>query len=685
MNGRVLIKEINLINFGKFINYKIDLTDGLNVICGNNEAGKSTVQLFLKAMFYGLLKRKRSGESLKERELAIPWGEKSAMGSVLIEINRRNIEIRRRFGRTSAGDSVDAYDLVTCQKEVDLCCEAPGEQLFGLSEDSFIKTLWIRQNHVFMGGRNDEISEKLANLSSTGDETSSAQKAIDRLKAIEASLKAPSARYLPGRMDILAARLENLRQEKIELSDRINNAHDARLKTAELEKELSILGEKIKEEELKHSLSIENQLNSVRRERLLRIKECNFALEEIYQSNNYKKSRLVTEKILKHAKQLYSELETSENEKIEEFDEILYKPYRLKQTAAVAVVGAGAILMPSGIIGMIITAVLKGSSLIYTILDFVLALGGIFAFWGIGLLKKCNTKIAELNKLETAANEREKARQDRILDIKNNLKLLLMRYEVESLEELRGLYNIRLGLEERIKSLNKAKMGFLEGDTYEELEKISEDVYESIETPAEISKRLDEMRNRQMKLIYEINSLRSKTEQEVTRLPSDIDTEIHSVKDEIKQCAKKLETVRLAIEGIKEANRIWNSEFTPKLNQAVAKLLKRITSGRYVNISIDDNYKIKVFTKKGLIPAEYLSFGTYEQIYLALRLSLAEILAKGKTLFFDDILTMYDNERADSTLRLLSELGGQQQIILFTCRSLDDDKSGLLDAHIINI
>lgn len=332
MNGKILIKEINLISFGKFLDYKIDLTDGLNVIYGNNEAGKSTIQLFLKAMFYGLLKRKRSGESLKERDLAIPWGEKSAEGSVRIEINCRNIEIRRRFGRTSAGDSVDAYDLVTGEKEADLCCEAPGELLFGLSEESFIRTLWIRQNHVFMGGRNDEISEKLANLSSTGDETSSAQKAIDRLKAIEVGLKAPSARYLPGRIDILTARIENLNREKTELSNQINNAHDITLKTAELEKELSILGERIKEEEIKHNKSIENQLNSVKRERLLRIKECDAALDEIYQSDDYKKSRYVTDKTLKSAEELYKELGVLENEKNVKFDRTLYKPYHLKRT-----------------------------------------------------------------------------------------------------------------------------------------------------------------------------------------------------------------------------------------------------------------------------------------------------------------------------------------------------------------
>ena len=683
MNGKILIKEISLISFGKFLDYKIDLTDGLNVIYGNNEAGKSTIQLFLKAMFYGLLKRKRSGESLKERDLAIPWGEKSAEGSVRIEINHHNIEIRRRFGRTSAGDSVDAYDLVTGEKEADLCCEAPGELLFGLSEESFIKTLWIRQNHVFMGGRNDEISEKLANLSSTGDETSSAQKAIDRLKAIEVGLKAPSARYLPGRIDILTARIENLNREKTELSNQINNAHDITLKTAELEKELSILGERIKEEEIKHNKSIENQLNSVKRERLLRIKECDAALDEIYQSDDDKKSRYVTDKILKSAEELYKELGVLENEKNVKFDRTLYKPYHLKRTGAVTAVGAGASLTLTGIISLIIAAMLRASAAIYIILTSLIIIGGIFTVLGIALLKKCNTKIVELNKI--AINESEEERRDKVLDIKNKLKLIFMRSDVKSLEELRSLYNIRLGLEERIKSLNKAKIGFLEGDTYEELEKNSENVYEFIETPEEISGRLDEMRSRQMKLIYEINGLRSETENEVTRLPSDIDTEIRSVKDEIKQCAKRLETVRLAVEGIKEANRIWNSEFTPKLNKAVSDLLKRITSGRYVNISIDDNYKIKVFTEKGLISAEYLSSGTYEQIYLAMRLALAEMLAKGKILFLDDILTMYDNERADGTLRLLSELGIQQQIILFTCRSLDSGKSGLLDAHIINI
>ena len=40
------IKRLELIAFGRFKNKTIELSGGLNFICGLNEAGKSTVQLF---------------------------------------------------------------------------------------------------------------------------------------------------------------------------------------------------------------------------------------------------------------------------------------------------------------------------------------------------------------------------------------------------------------------------------------------------------------------------------------------------------------------------------------------------------------------------------------------------------------------------------------------------------------
>ena len=46
------IIRMQLIGFGKFRDRTIELSPGLNLLEGPNEAGKSTIQAFLTGMFY---------------------------------------------------------------------------------------------------------------------------------------------------------------------------------------------------------------------------------------------------------------------------------------------------------------------------------------------------------------------------------------------------------------------------------------------------------------------------------------------------------------------------------------------------------------------------------------------------------------------------------------------------------
>ena len=62
----VKLTELDLIQFGRFSEYKIDLRDGLNLIYGVNETGKSTIQLFIKSMLYGIPSRGGKSRGLKD-------------------------------------------------------------------------------------------------------------------------------------------------------------------------------------------------------------------------------------------------------------------------------------------------------------------------------------------------------------------------------------------------------------------------------------------------------------------------------------------------------------------------------------------------------------------------------------------------------------------------------------------
>ena len=48
----MIIKNVNIIAFGGIKNKKINFNKGLNLIYGENEAGKSTIQAFIKVWLY---------------------------------------------------------------------------------------------------------------------------------------------------------------------------------------------------------------------------------------------------------------------------------------------------------------------------------------------------------------------------------------------------------------------------------------------------------------------------------------------------------------------------------------------------------------------------------------------------------------------------------------------------------
>ena len=74
------IDSIYIESFGKFKNYRLDFHDGMNIIYGDNEAGKSTIMAFIEMMFYGRTAQEKStdiGKSLRKKYT--PWDGSATM------------------------------------------------------------------------------------------------------------------------------------------------------------------------------------------------------------------------------------------------------------------------------------------------------------------------------------------------------------------------------------------------------------------------------------------------------------------------------------------------------------------------------------------------------------------------------------------------------------------------------
>lgn len=674
---KVVIEEINIKAFGKFENFKMTLGSGLNVIYGKNESGKSTLQLFIKAMLYGLPSRKKSGEYLKDRDRAIPWNSSYAEGSLKLRADNRSIEIYRRFGKTAAGDRVEVCDGITGEKILDYADLDIGEALLGISCEVFEKTMWISQSGASINGKSEELSAKLINLHSAGDEAVSAEAALKMLLKEKRLLKAKDKRSAKGKIDVLAERREECRRQKYELATRISQTEEInkRLSVAVSEQmDINAEIEKL-EETFKKSIQAEKQTAVI--QRLKNIDECNNQLDLIYKSEDYINGRELTEDDVNIARELEMRLDSLKEETDNSADE---EKALGRSSVASATVGGGVVFSAGAFAAALILFILK--SYVFATVSIILFLIGILAIiLGIRMSADCKN-------IKSRLDREKQERQTQAQEVKDRYDKLVSRFGASDFKELSQLYIRVQGILEREKNLKEAKAGFLGSDTYEDLKAMAYVGNTAVDIPsAEAEKMLAQKRKRQLELATEIKGLESKMAYEVkiTDIPADIETELMAVENEIKECTRRLEAIEMAEQAICEASENFRLGFTPMLSKRVDEIIGILTDDKYGGVKISEDYRIRVLAESGLYDAEYFSKGTYEQLYFALRISVAELICKNLPMFFDDILMVYDNERTIAALNLLKEITQQRQAVVFTCHLWDKENAQKVKADIINI
>ncbi len=225
------INSCNIISFGKFKNYKIDFSDGFNIIFGQNEAGKSTVMAFIKMMFYGY-SGKASDLEKNPRKKYMPWDSSLMGGSIDFTHNGKNYRLTRSFKGSNATDKITLTDT---DLGVDLKLSSKGDvgsEFFGISDAAFERTLFIgslgvpEKNTVAEG----EINGKLSNITSTGDEDISAEIVHARLLKAKEQLMSRGGKI--GAYDKLNANAQTLKEE-------LAAAKENELKALELEEKIA--------------------------------------------------------------------------------------------------------------------------------------------------------------------------------------------------------------------------------------------------------------------------------------------------------------------------------------------------------------------------------------------------------------------------------------------------------------
>lgn len=138
---------------------------------------------------------------------------------------------------------------------------------------------------------------------------------------------------------------------------------------------------------------------------------------------------------------------------------------------------------------------------------------------------------------------------------------------------------------------------------------------------------------------------------------------------------EKREALLEAKERIRQIAGEIRKSFAFHLNEDCGKALSEITGGRYDSLWIDEQLHIYVNAKEGFFPLEQASTGTIDQLYLALRLSMALLLQKENRdllpLLFDDSFAMYDEKRLAASIGYLKK-AYPAQILLFTCHHREE-------------
>ena len=239
----MIIKKINIISFGGISNKVIELEKGTNVVYGENEAGKSTIQNFIRIWLYGISSKRSKDLKSNERLKFSPVSGEKIRGELYIENEGREYIIKRSFGLTKKEDTCEILDALTGEEINYIGNNEIGRYFLGVNGSTFMRTLFISQLGVAVNkDREEEMMERATNLLGSGEEKVSIHKAIEKL---EATRKSITTTRKSGLLDVARKKMSNLLEERYE---------GYRLSEENLHKEQSAINLKEKREFLRKEL-----------------------------------------------------------------------------------------------------------------------------------------------------------------------------------------------------------------------------------------------------------------------------------------------------------------------------------------------------------------------------------------------------------------------------------------------
>ena len=144
------INELLLKNFGKFHDRQIDLDEGINLIHGENESGKSTIHTFIRGMLFGIERGRGRAAQNDTFSIYEPWENPNYYSGILkFKSGEKHFRIERNFDKYS--------------KKAELICEEDGEVL-SVEDGDLEMLLGEMDAERYDCGRVEKLCDKLLHL-----------------------------------------------------------------------------------------------------------------------------------------------------------------------------------------------------------------------------------------------------------------------------------------------------------------------------------------------------------------------------------------------------------------------------------------------------------------------------------------------------------------------------------------
>jgi len=608
------INDLKINGFGKLENKEIKLNKNINLIYGKNEAGKTTLLKFISCMFYGISKNKNKKE-FSDLEKYTPWKDIDFSGKIKYTLDNKNeYEVFREFNKKNPKIYNNLEDI---SKTFNID-KTKGNEFFyeqtNIDEESFYSTTLIEQKEVVLDNSEQNIlTQKIANLLSTGDENTSFKRTMNLLNKKQVE-EVGTARTVGRPINIVNENIDKLTEEK----SKVEESQDQKSCLENRQKLINCqLHEKSAKIDLvKKIIKNENEISSQNE----KIKINNeFINDEKNKINNLKN------------KMYENKIEKKQKNKISNFD--FYVFFLIIFLINLFLI----IFMKNNLIKIIF-------GLISILFSIIILINKIKINKNIKIKKEEEKEY--LLEIKTVENNIEKIQENinKINQEKNNKKII-------NNNLLKNEFNDKIDENEIIYLLNENLIS---------LDNILEELENNVSA---------------LKLQLHTNEIDYNNAIKGAEEKAKIEEKLQGALEEKEELLKLDKSINIAKQAMEQAYEEMKKEITPKFTKNLSNIVDKISAGKYNKIKFVDGEGLIVELENGeYVNANKLSIGTIDQLYLSLRLSAMQEITKEKMpIILDETFAYYDNSRLENILKYIDSDLKENQVIIFTCSNREKD------------